>query len=208
MSITTTPNLGLIKSAYNTEKDDWGTHINDSFDLVDANVPVLLSSGTLSAAILNLTLPSAYRGWELRLKGIRSVYSTGPKLFARLSVAGVYAGSGYGYNYTGADGAGAVSGSATGATQANLTSAMAQNANGQGVIRISSQSYSGTYSNILGSEFEYVAPSGLGVVRAAGNLAAPAGHIDGIHLGLDAFGAGFDKGFDARYALFGLPGLV
>jgi hypothetical protein len=79
---------------------------------------------------------------------------------------------------------------------------------GQGVIRICSAQAGSSYSGVVGAEFEYAAGADIGWVRAAGSVNAPTGHLDAIHLALDASGSGYDKGFDARYALFGIPGLA
>lgn len=87
MSTTTTTYLGLIKSGFNTEKDAWGEHLNDSFDLIDAfalKVPARLNSGSVSNALLDITLPTGFERFQIVLTNIRGI-DNAAELFARLS---------------------------------------------------------------------------------------------------------------------------
>src|SRR6187551_104986 len=104
MSTTTTTNLALIKSAYNTEADTWGAHINDSFDLIDAfagKVPVKISSGLQSNGTLSLTVPAGYGSYVLYLEKIRvSTGDNGAQLYVRLSNSATYATGSTAYEFS------------------------------------------------------------------------------------------------------------
>lgn len=92
MSITTTPNLGLEKPAYNTEKDTWGGNLNDNADKIDAfagKVVQRVASGDQTSGTLTVALPTtAGTSYRLVVENIRSTTSDNTQLFCRLNAGG------------------------------------------------------------------------------------------------------------------------
>jgi hypothetical protein len=224
MSTSTTPNLGLIKSGFNSEKDDWGTHLNDSFDLIDGfagKVPIKLASGTVSGGTLSLAVPAGFRHFELQLRDIRvPTANDGGSLFCRLSTGGAYqtGGAAYGYAHIGMVPGSFASASVTAAAHIALTSSAAGSAatgaplyRHMAVVRFSSSAADDglSWCNTLHAEtdyFPYASAGSRNLQITSGGLKDPTGVIDGIRIGV-LVGTDYSRTLDLKYALFGIPGL-
>lgn len=90
MSTTLTPTLGLIKPAYNTEKNAWGDHVNNSFNLIDdfaSKAVRQIGTGGGSNGALAIALPNASADLITRCRLIMGAVRApdGSNIFARLS---------------------------------------------------------------------------------------------------------------------------
>lgn len=217
MSITTTPNLGLEKPAYNTEKDTWGGNLNDNADKIDAfagKVVTLLSSGVNQSATFTLALPSTYAAFILRLYDARSPVG---QAYLKVSVDGgsnYLAGTSYEYARTDVSsqsgGTQTLAGSA--GEEAFLLSAEMANQGSDtaysGVfdIEISTHALTTTFATNVKATGAYRNSGGHRTVSSfAGALVSPAAKATNIKLG--SSGSSYGNALLCRYALFGVVGI-
>ena len=222
MSTTTTPNLGLIKSAYNTEKDDWGGHLNDSFDLIDAfagKTPIRLANGTaISPATTTITLSSSYTAFRLVVTNVSS--ADGVEAYLRFTVGASLVTTNYDFvrtdTSTKAGGTqdifGASSQAAVILSKPLLLQSSDTDTAGSFVIDIVNKPSTVSFGRIsVMAEGEYrsnVDTTGyITHSKASGKLLTQTARAASISIG-GRLSSDYTAGIRCSYALFGLPGLA
>lgn len=214
MADVITPYLGLTVPEIGTAS--YAPKVNADLVLIDtaygAKTPHVLATGNILNGTLNLTVPTGFNEYELRLGDIRP--PSGYKIFARMNGdAGSTA-----YEYLRSDVTAAAGGTqafeaSTGAaaliiSPAVMSSVSDGNVRQAAVIRFSTYPSSlGAYNN---NKFNAVvdcrsAAGNLALAQTTGALITPGGVITSIQIGA-VTGSDYTGDIALKYALLGLPG--